>query len=60
MSADGPAVVLAGVADEVVPFLGSGPGARDLALSTSLATLRVLGATIAVEDGAARVSFPDA
>lgn len=56
--ANGPAVVLAGVADEVVPFLGAGPGARDLALSTSLVTLRALGATIDVADGAAHVTFP--
>ena len=58
--ANGPAVVLAGVADEVVPFLGAGPGARDLALSTSLVTLRALGATIDVADGAAHVTFPTA
>jgi hypothetical protein len=56
--ANGPAVVLTGVADEVVPFLGAGPGARDLALSTSLVTLRALGATIEVVDGAAHVTFP--
>ena len=60
VSADGPAVVLTGIADEVVPFLGDGPGARDLALSTSLVTLRALGATIAVADGAARLTFPAA
>ena len=58
--ANGPAVVLTGVADEVVPFLGAGPGARDLALSTSLVTLRALGATIDVADGAAHVTFPTA
>ncbi len=43
-----------------MPFLGAGPGARDLALSTSLVTLRALGATIDVADGAAHVTFPTA
>ncbi len=61
IAADGPAVALAPVSEHVTPFLTGGPGARDLALTTSLQLLRALGATL-VLDGERRalVAFPAA
>jgi signal transduction histidine kinase len=54
--ADG--VELAPVGETVAPLLGAAADARDLALATALQALRALGASLHVDGGAARVTFP--